>query len=99
MDEASLALLRGRGALRLDALGADTFGDQESKLERLIGVETRVAVRVITARKIGVRDRRGAARALGHVLSRELEMHAARVAAFAAMHREERLQFFEHAIE
>src|SRR3546814_9191538 len=46
-------------------------------------------MRVIAVGEPRLGDRLGAADALGHVLAGHLEMHAARVRAFGAMHREE----------
>src|SRR5258708_33632909 len=59
------------------------LGDEERQLERLAGVEARVAMRVIAIGERMVVDRFRAARALGHVLAGHLEMDAAAVRALA----------------
>src|SRR3546814_13975751 len=48
---------------------------------------------------LGVADRLGAADALGDILPRHLEVDAAGVAAFGAVHGEEVLHLRQHAVE
>src|SRR5687767_3034811 len=81
------------------ALGLQLLGDQEGELQRLAGVEARVAMGVIAVGEAVLGDRLGAADALGHVLPRHLEMHAAGMGAFSAMDREEALHLAEDAVE
>ena len=56
------------------------LGQQESQLQRLAGVEARIAARVVLAGQIGLRDLGRAARALRHVLAGHLDVHAAGIA-------------------
>ena len=55
------------------------FGDEEGQFERLRGVQTRVAGRVIAVRQILIRHRAHPAGAFGDILAGHLEMNAARV--------------------
>src|ERR1700722_9276182 len=76
------------------ALGPETFGHQESELERLARVQPRIACGLIAIVQIDLADRLCAAKALGHVLSGHLEMNAARMRSLGAMHREESPHLF-----
>src|SRR5580658_8212412 len=76
----------------LHPLRPQALGHQESKFQRLVRVEPRIAMRVIAARQIFFGNGLRAAQTLGHVLTRHLEMHAARMRAFGAMHIEEGFQ-------
>src|SRR5262249_9213107 len=67
------------------ALGLEQVGQQECKVDRLLGIEPRVADRVVTILEVGVGDHAGAARALGDVLAGHLQMHAAAMGPFGAV--------------
>src|SRR5690349_16885654 len=54
---------------------------EEGQLHRLLGVQPRVAGRLVPARQVRVLDRLRAAQALGHVLAGQLHVQAARVGA------------------
>src|SRR5665213_928673 len=59
-----------------DAGGAvclEQLGDEERRLDRLIGVEARVAIGVVAIVEIGIADRAGAAGAFGDVLAGHFE--------------------------
>src|SRR5919109_2105907 len=73
------------------AFGLQLLGDQEGELQRLAGVEPRVAMGVVAVGQAVLGNGLGAAYALGHVLASHLEMHATGVGAFGAMHGEEAL--------
>src|SRR5687768_585630 len=81
------------------SLRLQLLGDQEGELQRLAGVEARIAVGVVAVGEAVLGHRLGAADALGHVLAGHLEMHAAGMGAFGAMHREEALHLGEDAVE
>ena len=72
------------------ALGLELLGEQEGKLQRLAGVEPRIALRLVALVELVDRDVGRAADALGDFLAGHLEMHAAGMGALGAMHREER---------
>src|SRR5947209_16244787 len=92
-------LCRGCETRVLHALGAETFGHEESKLKRLVGIQSGIAMRVVAPRQILFRDRLRAAQAFGDILARHFEMHAAGVRAFGAMNLEEGFHLFEDALE
>src|ERR1700690_2410708 len=90
---------RGCETCFLHALGAQTFRYEEGKLKRLIGVEPRIAMRVVAARQILFRNRLRAAQAFGDVLPRHLEMYTARMRPLGAVHFEECPHFFDNSLE
>src|SRR5262249_29883032 len=55
------------------ASATEHLRDQEGELDRLLGVEPRVARGLVPARQVGVLERLGTAEALGHVLAGELD--------------------------
>src|SRR5207302_4823165 len=61
------------------ALLLDQVGEQERELDRLLGIEPRVADRVVAVVELGVGDRPRAAGAFGDFLAGHFEVHAARV--------------------
>src|ERR1700693_2892572 len=81
------------------ALALQPLGDDEGKLERLVGVEPRVTMGVVAVRQVGLGDGLGAADAFGHVLPGHLDMDAARMRAFAAVDVEEALDLGEDEVE
>src|SRR5581483_7833563 len=83
----------------LGALGFELLGDEEGELERLAAVQARIAVRVVAAREIGLADLARAADALGHVLPRHLEMHAARVGPLSMVHPKKGAHLLQDAVE
>ena len=73
------------GRHRFDLAGAfllQQFGDQESHVDRLFGIQTGIADRVIAVVEILVGDGARAADAFGDVLPGHLQMHAAGMGAF-----------------
>src|SRR6187551_3516510 len=71
----------------------EQFGDQEGHVDRLFGIEARIADRVIAVVEVLVGDGAGAADAFGDVLSGHFQMHA------AGMDGEEGLHLRQHAVE
>src|SRR6266702_8589761 len=90
---------RHRPADLAGAFLLEQFGDQESHVDGLLGIEAGIADRVVAVVEIFVRDGTGAADTLGDVLTGHLQMHAAGVGAFRGVDREERLHFRQDAIE
>src|SRR6476659_791846 len=60
------------------ALAAEELGDVEGEVERLAGVEARVAHRLVALVELVLEHLVGAAEALGDVLARELDVHTTR---------------------
>src|SRR5690242_1222352 len=77
----------------------EQFGNQESHIDRLFGVETGIADRMIAIVEILVGDGAGAADAFGDVLPGHLQVHAAGMRAFRRVDGEERFHLRQHAIE
>src|SRR5450432_1570849 len=77
----------------------EQFGDQESHVDRLLGVETGIAHRVIAIAQILIGDGARAADAFGDVLAGHLQMDAAGMGALGRMDGEERLHFRQNAVE
>ena len=65
----------------------------------MLGVEPRIADRVITVLEIGIGDHAGSARAFGNILAGHFKVHPTRVGAFGAMNRKECFHLGENAIE
>src|SRR5438105_2699070 len=85
---------------RLDCpFGLEQLGQQESKLDRLLGIETRVAQRVIAVIQILIADRARATGTFGDVLAGHLQMYAAAMRALGGMDREEDFHFLQDAVE
>src|SRR5690606_41736537 len=59
----------------------DFFSHEEGQLERLAGIEARIAIGVVPVRERGLGDRRDAADAFGDVVAGHLDMHAPRIGA------------------
>src|SRR3954452_16904997 len=74
----------------------EQFGDQEGHIDRLFGVETGIANRVIAVVEILVGDGAGAADAFGDVLPGHFQVHAAGMRAFRRVDGEERLHLRQH---
>ena len=74
----------GRRTLALQELG-----EEEGELQRLVGIEPRVAMGVVAVRKIRLRDRPRAAGAFGDVLAGHLDMDAAGIGALRPVDGEE----------
>src|ERR1044071_4918209 len=85
--------------LPLLPLALQRLGDLKRQFEGLAGVEPRIAMRVIAVGERGFADRLRAADAFGDVLPRQLEMHAAGIAALGQMHREGAMNLVEDAVE
>src|SRR3954469_23365318 len=77
----------------------EQFRDQESHVDRLLGVEPGIAYGVIAIVEILVGDGARAADAFGHVLSGHFQMDAACMASLRGMDGEERLHLRQDAIE
>ena len=98
MPDQSPASSRQRACLR-GAFRFEQLGQQEGEVDRLLGVEPRIADRVVAVLEIGVGDHARAARALGDVLAGHLQMDAAAVGALGAVNREEGLHLRQDAVE
>src|SRR5215475_4297309 len=79
--------------------GPEIVGEQEREFERLAGIQSRVAARLVAVAQMDVGDLLCAAGAFGDVLARHLEMHAAGMRAFRAVDLEEGLELLHHAVE
>src|SRR6185437_2380031 len=87
---------------RLDLAGAsllEQFRDQKGHVDRLLGIETRIADRVIAVVEVFVRQGARAADAFGDVLAGHLEMNAAGMTAFRGVDRKEAAHFRDDAVE
>src|SRR5690349_7000 len=92
--------LRGRTRpLDRQALGLELLGEQEGELQRLAGVEARIALRLVAFVQLVDRDLGRAADALGDLLAGHLEMDAAGMGALGAMHGEELLHLAQDVVE
>ena len=60
------------------------LGEQEGEFQRLLGVEPRIAVRLVAAAEVGLGQPVRAADALRHFLAGHLDMHAAGIGALGA---------------
>src|SRR5260221_4229074 len=91
----------GGRARRMDrqALRLELLGEQEGELQRLAGVEARIALRLVALVQVLDRDVGRAADALGYFLAGHLEMHAAGMRALGTVHGEELLHFLEDGVE
>src|SRR5438874_7100179 len=81
------------------ALLLEQFGDQESHVDRLLGVEAGIADRVIAIVEILIGDGARAADAFGHILTGHFQMDAAGMGALRRVDREERLHLRQDAVE
>src|SRR6476660_9668000 len=77
----------------------EQFGDQESHVDRLLGIEAGIADRVIAIVEILVGNGARAADAFGDVLAGHFQMDAAGVAALRRMDGEERLHLGQDLVE
>src|SRR4030095_2667536 len=90
------------GRHRLDlgpAFLLEQVGDQEGHVDRLFGIETGIADRVIAVVEVLVGDGAGAADAFGDVLPGHFQMHAAGMCPFRRVDGEERLHLRQHPVE
>src|SRR6185436_13292320 len=90
------------GRHRLFLTGAfllQQFGDQESHVDGLLGIEAGIADRVIAIVEVLVGDGAGTADAFGDVLPGHFEMDAAGMGALRRVDGEERLHLRQHAVE
>src|ERR1700686_1580595 len=81
------------------ALLLGEFGDQESPVDRLLGIEAGIADRVIAVVEILIGDGAGAADALGDVLAGHFQMDAAGMGALRRVDGAERLHLRHDAVE
>src|SRR6202158_1217408 len=77
----------------------EQFGDQESHVDRLLGIEAGIADRVIAIVEILIGDGARAADAFGDVLAGHFQMDAAGVAALRRVDGEERFHLRQDAVE
>src|SRR3979411_3066683 len=77
----------------------EQFRDQESHVDRLLGIEAGIADRVIAIVEILIGDGARAADAFGDVLAGHLEMDAAGVGTFRRLDSEERLHLRQDPVE
>src|SRR5690606_12890585 len=80
-------------------LRAQAPADQHRELHRLLVVQTRVDLRLVRAREVGFLEAARAADALRDVVARELEVHAAQVAALLLVDPERRTQLGADVVE
>src|SRR4030081_125732 len=88
-----------RHRLGLAAASLEQCRDQESHVDRLLGVEAGIADRVIAIAEVLVGDGARAADAFGDVLPGHLQMHAAGIAALRRVDGEERLHLRQDPVE
>src|SRR3984893_15975128 len=88
-----------RHRLGLAAASLEQFRDQESHVDRLLGVEAGGADRVIAIAEVFMGDGARATDALGDVLPGHLQMHAAGIAALRRVDGEERLHLRQDPVE
>src|SRR5699024_12114209 len=94
----------GRAGWRARRLGggssaAQHLRDQERQCQALLGVEPRVARRLVAATQVRIRNILGATEALGDVLAGELQVDAAGMSAQRVMHLEEPLHLVDDPVE
>src|SRR4030081_2363416 len=77
----------------------EQFRDQESHVDRLLGIEAGIADRVIAIVEILIGDGARAADAFGYVLAGHLEMDAAGVGTFRRVDSEERLHLRQDSVQ
>src|ERR1700736_5253008 len=77
----------------------EQFGDQESHVDRLLGIEAGIADRVIAVVEILIGDGASAADAFGDVLAGHFQMDAAGMGALRRVDGEERLYLRHDAVE
>ena len=90
----------GRDLCRfVNAIFFHAFGDQKGQLQRLVGIEARVAMGVIAGRQIGFLDAMSTARAFGDLLAGHLDMDAAGVSALGLVNIEKLTDLLHDVIE
>src|SRR3954454_18753407 len=77
----------------------EQFGDQESHVDRLLGVEAGIANRVIAIVEILIGDGARAADAFGDILTGHFQMDAAGMGTLCRVNREERLHLRQDTVE
>src|SRR5712671_7225608 len=99
-SRSKLQARRGRHRRGLGcALLLQKFGDQESHVDRLLGIEAGIADGVVAIAEILMGDGAGAADAFGDILPGHLEMNAAGMGALRSVNAEERLDLRQDAVE
>src|SRR5262249_14092741 len=81
------------------ALPLEKVGQQERKVDRWLGIEPRVADRVVAILEVRVGDHAGTAGALGDVLAGHLQMHSAAMRSFGAVNGKEGFHLRQDAVE
>src|SRR5690348_10577687 len=77
----------------------EQFGKQEGKIDRLLGVEPRIADRVIPVVEIGFGDGARSASTFGYILTCHLKVNATRVGSLRLMDLEKCADLFEDQVE
>src|SRR5436190_2046687 len=77
----------------------EQFGDQESHVDRLLGVEAGIANRVIAIVEILIGDGARAADAFGDILTGHFQMDAAGMGTLCGVNREERFHLRQDTVE
>ena len=80
-------------------INSEELRHPEGEVERLAGVQPRVARRRVAVVEVALEDLLGPAQALGDVVARQLDVDAARPRALVAVHGEERAQLGEDVVE
>src|SRR5215212_8714452 len=78
---------------------AEELGDLEREVERLAGVEPRVATGLVALLQVGAQHLVAAPQAFGHVLAGELDVHTARPHLCGVTCREESVQLAHDVLE
>src|SRR6266849_6105901 len=89
---------RQRQALA-ETLFFEQFREQERELDRLLGVQSRIAEGMVAVVEVLVADGAGASGTFRYVLSGHLQMDAARIGAFGLVDGKETLDLGEDAVE
>lgn len=79
--------------MRLDPGLPEAFGDDECKLEGLGGIQSRVAVSVVTRAQVIKGDGVRTTNAFSHILASHFQVNTSRVASFLLMHVEKCFHF------
>ena len=77
----------------------EQLGEQKGEINRLLGVKSRIADRVVPVVEIGFRDSTRSARAFSHILASHLEVDTTGVATLGLMHLEKSADLVEDQVE
>src|SRR5262245_49836940 len=81
------------------AFALEQIGEQEREVDRLLGIEARVADRVIAVVEVLITDLAYTAGAFGDVLPGHFEVHTAGIDTLAGAHLEEAAHLLEDQVE